>query len=102
MRRTILALPIMASAGAFAAPPPLPVPPIPPAEAPLRDAPVPDLNARQPFVDGKPPPVTLDMAIHRRPQSDLGLGDPDGTRYRSDIDHRVLAIPGFKLHFPFP
>ena len=108
MKQVILALPIMAlaimaSAAAFAAQPPLPVPPIPPAEAPLRTAPMPDLDARQPVAEGEQPQVTLDMGIHRRPQTDdPSLGDPEGTRYRSDIDHRVFAIPGFKVHLPFP
>ncbi len=102
MRCAVLTLAIIFFASAVAAAPALPVPPIPPAEPPLPTAPMPDLNARGPLDDGKRPVVTLDMGIHHRPEPDSSLGDPPGTRYRSDIDHRLLPIPGIMVHVPLP
>jgi hypothetical protein len=102
MRGWPLLLTVLLSAASVHAEQTLPVPPIPPTEQPSQDAPVPDLDVRPPQETARQSPVTLDMDIHHHPGPDSPPVDPDVFRYRTDIYHRLLAIPGIMVHLPFP
>ena len=100
MIRTLLALSLLLSTAALAVEQRLPVPPIPPLRPPSQDAPMPDLDMRDPLIEGGPPSVTLDMSIHRRTSPDTSQGYTPGSRYRNDDDRKPLAVPGLRLHIP--
>ena len=101
MIRTVLVASLLFFSAARAAEPRLPVPPIPPPHLPSQDAPVPDMDLREPFILRTQPPVTLDMSIHRRGTPDTSQGYTPGSRYRNEDDRKPLAVPGIRLHVPF-
>jgi len=93
---------VFASQGGLAMAENLPVPPIPPARVPSFDAPVPNVNALAPDLNGVPSPVSLELGFLRRKMLDSSQGFGPGSRYQPQPDRQLLPIPGVVFRVPLP
>jgi hypothetical protein len=78
----------------------LPVPPVPPPHFAIYDnAPLPDLQAREPLLLPAEAP-SLHMRLYHARSYDMSQGFPPGSRYRSTEDRKVTLAPGLSLTVP--
>jgi hypothetical protein len=78
----------------------LPIPPIPPDQIrPAEIAPVPNIDARQPFT-AEPSSPGIDVKVYHAGIPDPGLGFAPGSRYQSSVDRKPIQTPGLIFTVP--
>lgn len=98
MIRALLVLILMSGSAAFAED--LPVPPLPPDNPPLdQNAPVPNLDARAPFVANQEQ-VKVNVKFYHADTPDSSLGFAPGSRIQLPEDRKPIQTPGFMVSVP--
>jgi hypothetical protein len=98
LSRILLILILMSGSAAFAED--LPVPPLPPDNPPLdQSAPVPNRDARVPFVAGSDR-AEVNIKFYRADPPDPSLGFAPGSRFQSTEDRKPIQTPGFLISVP--